>query len=53
MEGMIKDLNYAEDKWAKMEHVHHINSPWEKVEKVVVHYWKEIETGFKTGFKFK
>jgi hypothetical protein len=49
MEGEINDPAYPEDVWAKMHH-EHINPDGTKT---IVHYWENIETGLREGFKFK
>jgi RHS repeat-associated protein len=49
MEGSINDPNYPEDVWAKMQHVH--ENP--DGSNTVIHYWENLETGVREGFKFK
>ena len=44
MEGLIKDPKFPEDIWAKMQHVHGDMN---------IHYWKNLQTGESSGFKFK
>lgn len=47
MQGKIKDATRA--GWAKMQHVH-VNPDGTNI---VIHYWKNIETGVTEFFKFK
>jgi RHS repeat-associated protein len=49
MEGQIGDPDYPEDLWAKMQHVH--ENP--DGSNTVIHYWENLETGLREGFKFK
>lgn len=49
MQGKIKDAKYPEDVWAKMQHVH--EHPGGAM--TIIHYWENIETGAREGFKFK
>ena len=49
MQGKIKDPSYPEDAWAKMQHVH--EHPGGTT--TVVHYWQDLKTGARKGFKFK
>jgi RHS repeat-associated protein len=49
MEGQIGDSDYPEDVWAKMQHVH--ENP--DGSNIVIHYWENLETGLREGFKFK
>jgi hypothetical protein len=49
MEGEINDSAYPEDVWAKMHHEH--ISP--DGTKTIVHYWENLETGLREGFKIK
>ncbi len=49
MEGQIKDPKYPEDVWAKMQHVH--RNP--DGTKITIHYWENLQTGAREGFKFK
>jgi len=49
MQGKIKDSRYPEDVWAKMQHVHEHPSGT----KTVIHYWENMQTGAREGFKFK
>jgi RHS repeat-associated protein len=44
MQGAIKDSKFPEDVWAKMQHTHG---------NTTIHYWKNLKTGERTGFKFK
>lgn len=48
MEGMIKNSRYPENTWAKIQHVHgHPDGT-----KTVIHYWENLNTGAREGFKF-
>jgi hypothetical protein len=49
MQGEIDDPMYPEDIWAKMQHVH--ENP--DGTKIVIHYWENLQTGAREGFKFK
>jgi RHS repeat-associated protein len=49
MEGEIGDPDYPEDVWAKMQHVH--ENPGGS--NIVIHYWENLESGLREGFKFK
>jgi RHS repeat-associated protein len=49
MEGRINDPRYPEDDWAKMSHVH-VGPGGVRTE---VHYWENLKTGVREGFKFK
>jgi len=49
MEGNINDPQYPEDTWAKIQHVH-VNPDGSKI---VIHYWRDLQTGEGEGFKFK
>ncbi len=49
MKGMIKDPKFPEAVWAKMQHVH--KGPGG--ERIVIHYWENLQTGARQGFKFK
>ncbi|GAC1431733.1 MAG: hypothetical protein NVSMB62_28750 [Acidobacteriaceae bacterium] len=54
MKGKIRDPKYPEDRWAKMEHIHKsINKATNETREVVVHYWRDLVTGLRHGFKFK
>jgi RHS repeat-associated protein len=44
MQGLIKDPAFPENVWAKMQHVHG---------DTVIHYWQNLQTGERVGFKFK
>jgi RHS repeat-associated protein len=44
MEGLIKDPQFPENIWAKMQHVHGDTT---------IHYWQNLQTGERIGFKFK
>ena len=50
MKDEIQDPEYPKDRWQKMEHTH--TSP-ETGDKTVIHYWEEIKTALRHGFKFK
>ncbi|GLQ93432.1 hypothetical protein GCM10007901_23830 [Dyella acidisoli] len=50
MAGRIKDPAFPEDVYAKMEHVH---QDLVTGENIVIHYWEELLTGVRSGFKFK
>lgn len=50
MEGKINDPARPEDVWMKMQYV---REDYETGKKIVIHYWEEIATGFREGFKFK
>ena len=49
MQDKIKDPKYSKEEWKKMQYNHKsldgVNTE--------VHYWENIETGEKIGFKFK
>ena len=49
MQGKVKNVRYPEKVWAKMQHTHtnHGGST------TVIHYWENLVTGARTGFKFK
>lgn len=49
MKGDIKDPKYPQDVWAKMHYSH------ERADGryIVIHYWQNLETGAREGFKFK
>ncbi|MDQ6772223.1 MAG: hypothetical protein M3024_04425 [Candidatus Dormibacteraeota bacterium] len=48
MQGRINDSQYPEDVWAKMQHVHqHLDGT-----RTVIHYWENLLTGVRKGFKF-
>lgn len=49
MQGKINDPKYPEDLFAKMQHVH--QNP--DGTKTVIHYWENLQTGSREGFKFK
>ena len=46
MEGRIKDPNYPADTWGKFQHVHGAGK-----DKIVIHYWENLKTGLREGFK--
>jgi len=49
MPGKIKDPRYPEPEWQKKEHIH----TYPDGTKTNVHYWENIVTGVREGFKFK
>lgn len=49
MEGQINDPNYPEDKWAKKQHTRKNQDGTS----TTIHYWEDLTTGVKEGFKFK
>jgi RHS repeat-associated protein len=49
MQGKIKDPRYPGNVWAKMQHIH--ENP--DGTKSVIHYWENLQTGAREGFKFK
>jgi RHS repeat-associated protein len=49
MQGRINDPKYPEGLWAKMQHVHEQPDG----SQTVIHYWENIQTGAREGFKFK
>jgi hypothetical protein len=49
MKGRIKDPDFPEDVWAKIEHVHKHPDGSQSV----IHYWENLQTGSREGFKFK
>jgi hypothetical protein len=49
MQGTIKDPKFPAESWAKMQHVHQTSEG----QNIVIHYWKRLKDGFRTGFKFK
>ncbi|MGK2883382.1 MAG: RHS repeat-associated core domain-containing protein, partial [Rhodococcus sp. (in: high G+C Gram-positive bacteria)] len=61
MAGRIKDLRYPAEEYAKMGHIHWLPEPLSgaygtKLKNggmVEVHYWKNLITGLRFGFKFK
>jgi RHS repeat-associated protein len=53
MKGKIKDPKYPEDTWAKMEHVVKTVDEAGQVRKIVIHYWENLLTALRHGFKFK
>lgn len=48
MKDDIKDPHYPKDKWKKVEHIH--KGPKGNIE---IHYWEDLVTGARHGFKFK
>jgi len=49
LEGKIDDPRYQEDKWKKQQHIHkHPDGT-----QTNLHYWENIQTGERNGFKFK
>jgi hypothetical protein len=49
MEGRIKDPAFSEDVWAKMSHTHEASGG----SVTEIHYWLNLITGERQGFKFK
>ncbi len=49
MEGAIIDPKYPEEVWAKMSHVHKLPGGGQ----IEIHYWENLKTGLREGFKFK
>lgn len=49
MQGKINDPKFPEDVWAKMQHVHEHPGGTQ----TVVHYWENLQTAAREGFKFK
>lgn len=49
MQGKINDSKFPEDVWAKMQHVHEHPGGTQ----TVIHYWENLQTGVREGFKFK
>jgi hypothetical protein len=49
MLGKINDRRYPENVWAKMQHVHRHPDGTQ----TVIHYWENLQTGAREGFKFK
>jgi len=62
LQGAIKDPRFPEAVWAKMQHVHRTPigvtitdkgaSAWAYGKTITIHYWQNLETGIRTGFKF-
>jgi len=50
MKGLINDPKYPEEIWAKIQHVHY---DLESGKNIVIHYWENLQTGIREGFKFK
>jgi len=50
MKGLINDPKYPEEIWAKMQHVHY---DLETGKNIAIHYWENLQTGIREGFKFK
>jgi len=49
MQGEIQDPMYPEDVWAKMQYVRtHPDGT-----QTIIHYWENLQTGLREGFKFK
>jgi RHS repeat-associated protein len=63
MRGEINDPLFPEDVWGKMQHTHESPFgmsitdkgivPWSSRDTISIHYWLNLETGAKIGFKFK
>jgi hypothetical protein len=49
MGGKINDPNYPEDVWAKKAYMH--ENPGGS--QTAIHYWENLQTGAREGFKFK
>jgi hypothetical protein len=49
MQGKINDPKFPENVWAKMQHVHENPGGTQ----TVIHYWENLQTGAREGFKFK
>jgi hypothetical protein len=49
MQGAIDDPAFPENVWAKMQWVH--TTP--DGQNITIHYWQNLQTGERTGFKFK
>jgi RHS repeat-associated protein len=50
MQGNIKDPLYPENIWEKMQHIHlDLNTG----KNIVIHYWQNLVTGIRSGYKFK
>jgi hypothetical protein len=49
MAEAIKDPRYPADVWAKMQHCHETPTG----PPIVIHYWENLVTGAREGFKFK
>jgi hypothetical protein len=49
MQGKINDPQYPDNVWAKMQHVHQNPDGTQ----IVIHYWENLLTGVRQGFKFK
>jgi RHS repeat-associated protein len=62
LQGSIRDPQFPEAVWAKMEHVHRTPigvsitdkgvAAWSSGKTITIHYWQNLETGARTGFKF-
>ncbi len=50
MKGKIKDPRYPEDEFAKKQYVYRNTKDGKPV---VIHYWENLKTGAREGFKFK
>ncbi|NDP58213.1 MAG: hypothetical protein GZ090_02515 [Oxalobacteraceae bacterium] len=50
MQGLINDARYPESVWAKMQY---IQTSLTTGENIVIHYWQNLVTGVREGFKFK
>jgi len=49
MKGKVNDPKFPEDVWAKMQHVHEHPDGTQ----TVIHYWENLQTGAREGYKFK
>lgn len=52
LEEEIKDPRYPKDKWKKVEHTHK-RPKTQDLPDVHIHWWEEISTGKRHGYKFK
>ncbi|MGE4240054.1 RHS repeat-associated core domain-containing protein [Ramlibacter sp.] len=50
MQGFIKDPAYPSELWAKMQAVHFDQQAGRNI---VIHYWQNLQSGVREGFKFK
>ena len=50
MQGLVNDARYPESVWAKMQYV---QTSLTTGENIVIHYWQNLVTGVREGFKFK
>jgi hypothetical protein len=62
LQGAIKDPRFPEAVWAKMQHVHKTPigvsitdkgvAAWSYGQTIAIHYWQNLQTGARIGFKF-